>query len=175
MVLWVTGLSGSGKTSLCNALYELLKPSLPELALLDGDAVRSVFGQDLSYAEQDRVKQVMRLQHLAKILSDQALAVIVAVVYSRPDLLEWNRTNLHPYFEVYLKASLSAVRNRDVKGLYRKVRDGETAHVVGLDIPWHAPVSPDLVIENDNPEAPAVLAQRVAAAVPWLTCALQGK
>ncbi|MBI4283287.1 MAG: adenylyl-sulfate kinase, partial [Chloroflexi bacterium] len=87
MVIWVTGLAGSGKTSLCNALYRLLKPQLPELALLDGDVIRAAFGNDLTYSEEDRVKQVKRLQNVAKVLSEQGLVVIVAVVYAHPDLL----------------------------------------------------------------------------------------
>lgn len=175
MVIWVTGLAGSGKTSLCNALYRLLKPKMPELLLLDGDAVRSALGQDLSYAEEDRVKQVKRLQNLAKVLSEQNLVVIVAVVYAHPDLLEWNRRNLQPYFEVYLKASLDAVGNRDIKGLYTKVRAGQTTNVVGVDIPWHAPTSPDLVINTENPESPEILARQVAASIPRLAHALTAK
>lgn len=175
MVLWVTGLSGTGKTSLCSALYQLLKPRLPQLVVLDGDVVRSAFGNDLGYSETERIEQVKRLQRVAKILSDQALVVMVAVVYCHPDLLEWNRQNLQPYFEIYLKASLAAVSGRDVKGLYRKVQNGETAHVVGVDIPWYAPASPDLVFNMEDPEPPVVLARRVAAAVPWLGHALPGR
>lgn len=172
MVLWVTGLSGTGKTSLCSALYQLLKPRLPQLVVLDGDVVRSAFGNDLSYSETERIEQVKRLQRIAKILSDQALVVMVAVVYCHPDLLEWNRQNLQPYFEVYLRASIETVRKSDVKGLYARAGQAETANVVGMDIPWHAPASPDLVFDMDDPKPPASLARQVAAAVPWLARAL---
>lgn len=168
MVIWVTGLSGSGKTTLCRAVWKLLKPQLPELVLLDGDVIRAVFGNDLGYGEEDRVVQIKRLQNIARVLVEQNMAVLVAALYANPALLEWNRQNLGQYFEVYLKASMDTLRARDIKGLYSQAARVETSDIVGLDIPWHAPVSPDLVIDVDNPETPAALAQRVVAAVPWL-------
>ena len=75
MVIWLTGLSGSGKTTLCNSLWDLLKPDLPQLVLLDGDAIRSALGERLGYKEPDRVVQITRIQNLAKMLSDQGLVV----------------------------------------------------------------------------------------------------
>ena len=175
MVIWVTGLSGVGKTTLCNALFSLLKPHLPGLILLEGQELRAAFGYDLGYSEQDRVVQVKRLQNIAKLLSEQDLIVIVAALYSNPELLAWNRRNLNDYFEVYLEASLDALRVRDTKGLYAKAFAGEIAHVVGVDIPWRAPVAPDLVIYNNNPEPPDFLAEKVVASVPWLADALNGR
>lgn len=168
MVMWVTGISGSGKTTLCRALYRLLKPRLPELALLDGDVMRATFGDDLGYQETDRVVQVKRMQGLAKNLSEQGLVVIVAVLYAHPDLLRWNRSHMAEYFEVYLDASLETVRQRDGKALYARAINGQEKNVVGIDIPWHAPKSPDLVINADIAEKPELLASRVAAAVPRL-------
>lgn len=168
MVIWVTGLSGSGKTTLCNALWKSLKPTLPELVLLDGDAIRAAFGDGLGYKEQDRVVQITRIQQLAKILSDQNLVVLVAALYSHPNLLTWNRQNIDGYFEIYLKASLEALQARDYKGLYAKAMAGDMPHVVGIDIRWHAPKVPDLVINNNNPLPPDQIADQVIAAVPWL-------
>jgi adenylylsulfate kinase-like enzyme len=168
MVIWVTGLSGSGKTTLCDALWESLKPGLPELVLLDGDAIRVAFGGGLGYQEEDRVVQITRIQQLAKIFSDQDLVVLVAALYSHPDLLTWNRQNIKGYFEVYLETSLKALQTRDYKGLYAKAIAGEMPDVVGIDIPWHTPELPDLVINNDNPLPPEQLADQVIAAVPFL-------
>lgn len=168
MVIWVTGLSGAGKTSLCEAFFRLYKPFFPELVLLDGDAVREIFGNDLGYAEADRVNQVKRLQRLAGVLSGQGLLVMVAVVYSQHELLHWNRQHFHPYFEVYLKASLKTVRQRDAKGLYAKAAAGTMKNVVGLDIPWQEPLLPDLVIDMNAPQPPEAIAADLANAVPWL-------
>lgn len=166
MVIWVTGLSGSGKTSLCEALYRLLKPGLPELVLLDGDVIRSAFGDDLGHGEEDRRIQVKRLQNLARMLSQQGLVVMVAVLYCHPDLMRWNRQHIENYFEVYLKSSWETLRKRDRKGLYTKSDRGETANVVGIDIPWHPPAAPDLVMNTDTLESPETMARRVVAHVP---------
>lgn len=168
MVIWVTGLSGSGKTTLCNALWQLLKPHIPALVLLDGDVIRSAFGDDLGYREEDRIIQIKRLQNIAKMLAEQCLIVVIAAVYAHPELLRWNRQNLCDYFEVYLEACLDTVRHRDPKGLYARVAADEITNVVGVDIPWHAPESPDLVINTDNPDRPEILARRVVATIPRL-------
>lgn len=171
MVIWVTGLSSSGKTTLCNALWERLKPERPELVLLDGDAVRMAFGGGLGHREEDRVVQITRIQNMAKMLSDQGLVVLVAALYANPELLAWNRGNIGRYFEVYLKASLETVRQRDNKDLYAKADSGDMSDVVGVDIPWHAPESPDLIIDCDAGESVDLLASRVLSLAPGLAAA----
>lgn len=174
MVIWVTGLSGAGKTTLCQAIYRLLKPRLPELVLLDGDVVRAILSQDLGYRESDRIVQVKRIQGLAKCLSDQGVVVLVAALYSHPELLAWNREHFQDYVEVYLKASLETVRRRDPKALYAKASVGTMPHVVGMDIPWHEPVNPDLVINSDESESPESLAKTIVASVPRLAHLVNG-
>jgi adenylyl-sulfate kinase len=162
MVIWVTGLSASGKTTLCQALWRLLKADLPQLVLLDGDAVREIFANDLTYKEEDRTIQIQRLQRLAKELSSQGLVVLVAALYAHPDLLAWNRANIPDYFEVYIEAPLSLVRQRDPKGLYAKAARGEMPDVVGLDIPWYAPMRPDFLVRAQNGEPASTVAHHIA-------------
>ena len=169
MVIWSTGLSGAGKTTLAIALRDLLKPRFPQTVLIDGDIVREAFGVSLGYTEADRVTQISRVQRLAKILADQDLVVIVAALYCHPDLLNWNRENLKGYFEVYLDASEELLHRRDQKNLYSMAKDGRTKDVVGVDIPWHAPEHPDLLIRADEEEAPSQMALRVVAANPALS------
>jgi adenylyl-sulfate kinase len=166
-VIWLAGLSGAGKTTVARVLYDRLKPSLPELVLLDGDAVREALGHDLGYGESERVKQVSRVQRVARLLSDQGLVVIVALVYAHPDLLAWNRQHIRDYFEVLLDASIDLVRRRDAKGLYAKAQKGEMRDVVGHDIPWHRPAASDLVIDVAS-QSPQAIADRVAQAIPAL-------
>lgn len=132
--------------------------------MVDGDAVRALFGHDLDYSEASRVQQIKRLQALAQFLSAQGLTVVVAALYAHPDLLRWNRDNLQPYFEVYVRAPLDLVRGRDSKGLY----GGDAPNVVGLDIPWHAPENPDLIVDSAAQEAPEISAAKVIEAVPGL-------
>lgn len=166
--MWVLGLSGSGKTTLCRALRDALVPHVPELVVLDGDAVREAFGNDLGFAEADRVVQIGRLQGLARLLAGQGMKVIVAAVYARPDLLTWNRAHLPGYFEIYLRASSAALRARDSKGIYVRASRGELLNVVGVDIPWNCPTHPDLVIDTDDLEEPRRMAAKVIAAAPRL-------
>ncbi len=139
MVIWITGLSGVGKTTLATALYEAMKPGLPALVRIDGDEVRALFGNSLGFTESDRRLQIQRLQSLATMLDGQGLVVIVAALYAHPELLAWNRDHFSDYFEIYLEASMDLVRSRDSKGLYAKAQAGEMADVVGVDVPWAIP------------------------------------
>lgn len=168
MVIWITGLSGVGKTTLCKALTQSLKTHFPAIALLDGDIVRDAFENDLGYREEDRHQQIKRIQRIAKLLAVQDITVIVAALYSHPTLLAWNRKNLPEYFEIYLEASLESLRKRDHKGLYAGVISGSIKQVVGIDIPWHAPESPDLIINMDQLEKPEILARQVISTIPFL-------
>ena len=161
MVIWITGLSGSGKSTLCNALYALMKPSGRPLVKLDGDEIRAVFGEDLGYREEDRMRQIGRIQRLAKLLADHGIDVLVAALYANPELLAWNRANLPGYFEIYIEAGIDFLTPRNPKDLYGRARRGEIADVVGHDIPWHAPAKPDLLIRADQAPAPEVLAADV--------------
>lgn len=173
MVIWITGLSGAGKTTLCQALQSKLRPVLPELALIDGDIIRDLFGKSLSFREEDRKIQIGRIQALAKMLSDQGLVVVVGALYAHPELLAWNRENLAGYFEIYLDAPLALVQARDSKGLYAGAADGVIPDVVGIDVPWHAPQTPDMRIDVAKGESAEHIADLVISAVPRLAATLQ--
>ena len=168
MVIWITGLSGSGKSTVADAMIRMLKPHLPELVLLDGDVIRALFGKNLDYSEPSRVIQVERLRTMAKLLSEQGLVVIVTVLYCHPDLMSWNRVNIRDYFEIYMDAPMDVLMARDVKGLYSKAKRGEMPNVVGLDVPWHSPENPDLHVRSDNGENPEAYARRIIEACPRL-------
>lgn len=168
MVIWLTGLSGSGKSSLASALFALLKPTRPTLVRLDGDELRAAFGGDLGFRAADRFRQIQRIQRIAKMLADQGMTVLVAALYAHPELLAWNRIHLPGYFEVYLKADVDFLIGRDTKALYARARRGEIADVVGVDVPWHTPADPDLVIDAATAPRPEALARRVLEALPSL-------
>jgi adenylylsulfate kinase-like enzyme len=169
-VIWLTGLSGSGKTTLGTALLRHLAPRRQGI-LIDGDRVRILFQDDLGFSEAARHTQIGRVQRLAQWLGEQGQLVVVAALYSHPDLLAWNRKNLPGYFEVYLDMPLDLVRARDAKGLYAAAAAGQAKDVVGVDIPWHAPLAPDLVITPGELLAPDPLAAWLAARIPGLVAA----
>ena len=175
MIIWITGLSGAGKTTLCTTLFDRLKPVMPELVVLDGDVIRRAYGNDLTHSEADRVRQVHRLRNMASTLAEQDLVVLVGVLYAHPDLLAWNRKNLPGYIEIYLDASLEIVMARDNKGLYVAAQRGEMENVDGLDIPWHAPCNPDLRLDINAAESPDVHADRVIRSIPRLEAAMRSK
>ena len=168
MVVWLTGLSGAGKTTIAEAIVRAAKPRIRELVLIDGDVIRNLFGARLGFDESARKLQIGRIQQLALFLASQDIVVIVAALYSHPDLLRWNRANLPGYFEVYVSTPLAVVEQRNTKQLYAKARAGEIDNVVGIDIPWHAPEHADMLIDSSAGETPETLANRIISAVPGL-------
>ena len=129
--------------------------------------MRALFGGDLGHSEPERIVQIQRLQALAKLLAEQELVVTVAALYASPELSTWNRANLPGYFEVYLMAPLDLVQARDPKSIYAKAARGEMPNVVGIDIAWHAPENPDLIVDATAGETPAAQALRIIEAVPF--------
>ena len=93
------------------------------------------------------------------------LLVLVGTLYSNFELLAWNRTNLHNYFEIHVKASMELLRQRDPKGLYALAAAGEVQDVVGVDIPWYEPEDCDMVIDMNDPAPPRALALEIAARI----------
>jgi adenylylsulfate kinase-like enzyme len=161
MVIWLTGLSGSGKTTIAEAIASLTKVNNNQIVLIDGDVVRELFGGDLGFDEEARKLQLGRIQRLACWISQQNIGVVVAALYAHPDLLFWNRNNLPGYFEVYVDTPLHIIESRDTKGLYKKAREGKLDNVVGLDIPWYPPQKPDYVVSSDGSLPPDQIAANI--------------
>ena len=119
--------------------------------------------------------QINRLQRLAAILDSQGLIVIVAALYSRDDLLAWNRKNFTSYFEIYLDVDLATVCQRDPKKLYDKALKGEVKDVVGLDIPWHPPKNPDLIINHHDYDSITSISLDIIKSIPSLSAVLNDR
>ncbi len=150
MIIWITGISGSGKTTIASNLLNKYKSTLKNLVNVDGDLVRDLFDNDLMFDIESRIIQIKRIQKLCLFFENQNLVVIVSALYCNEKLMLWNRKNFKNYFEIYLEASLDLVRKRDVKGLYKKYDKGLEKNIVGLDIPWIAPLNYDLKINMDK-------------------------
>lgn len=149
MVVWIIGLSGTGKTTLAVQVVERIRQLNGKVVLLDGDIIRTLFGNDVDHTIDGRRRNAERLSALSKFLADQGIHVVAAVLSIFPEWQRWNRENIPDYSEVYLKASMQTLLRRDIKNLYARATRGEIVNVVGVDIPFPEPVNPDLVIEND--------------------------
>lgn len=148
MVVWIIGLSGSGKSTLAQEVTRLTRAQGQTCVLLDGDAVRLVFGGDLGHSLEDRHKNAKRFNGLCKLLDDQDVHVVCAILSLFEDTRQWNRENLRAYREVFLDVPLGVLSARDPKGLYRDALAGRMCDMPGVDIPFVRPAKPDLVIQN---------------------------
>ncbi len=151
MVVWLVGLSGSGKSSIGDKLYKRIKLEAPNTVLVDGDEVRAVFAHDKdneAYSIQGRRKNAERIVSLCQWLDSQSINVVCCVLSIFPDITDKNKSIFDKYCEVFVDVPLATLIERDNKGLYQPAIRGETKNVVGIDIPYVSPNTPDLVINN---------------------------
>ena len=139
MVLWLIGMSGSGKTELGRYIYNKLKPENKNLLFLDGDILREITNNDLGHTIEDRKKNADRITRLCKYMDSQGINVIFAVLSLFHESQEWNRKNIPNYREVYIESDLEDLIKRDPKGIYKKALKGEVKNVVGIDIDFPPP------------------------------------
>ena len=150
MVIWVVGLSASGKTSLCTALVKQLRENDRKVVLLDGDVIRELFNNDVDHSMRGRLLNAERLSKLTKFLSDQNIDVVAAVLSVSKEWRKWNRSNVKDYKQVYLKTSMDVLIRRETKGLYENAIKGNIKNVVGIDIEFIPPEEDsDIIINND--------------------------
>ncbi len=152
-VIWITGLSGVGKSTLASELVERLRATSVAVVMLDGDELREVFGATAANAQNHgragRLALAMQYAHLCRVIAVQGFTVVIATISLFREVHEWNRANLPDYFEVYLKVPLDELRRRDPKGIYRRFDAGELIHVAGLDLPIDEPEAADWVVDFD--------------------------
>jgi len=149
MVIWIIGLSASGKSTLAEKVVFRLRESGRKVAFLDGDDIRQLFGNDVDYSVAGRYRNAQRLSQLTAFLSGQGIDVVAAVLSIFPEWQQWNRANIPGYFEVYVKVSMETLRRREVKGIYSLAYAGEMENVVGVDIDFPEPTNAHLVIDNE--------------------------
>jgi adenylylsulfate kinase len=153
MVIWLIGLSGAGKTTIGKSVYREWKNREPNTVLVDGDEIREIFSQDNSgsdYSIAGRRKNAERIKQLCAWLDRQGINVVCNILLLFGDVSKWNRENLSGYLEVYVSTPLDVVKARDSKGLYSAAEKGKMKNVVGVDIPFPTPTSPDIIIDNSD-------------------------
>lgn len=143
-VLWITGLSASGKTTLGNRITECLRESRTNVIFLDGDDLRSVLGETLTHSRVDRLRLAFIYGRLCRLLSEQGMIVVIATVALFEEIHHWNRMHIPGYFEIFLNVPLSELRRRDPKGIYRRYDSGIINNVAGLDMHVDFPTKPDI-------------------------------
>jgi adenylylsulfate kinase-like enzyme len=165
MIIWITGLSGAGKTSLAQEIKSRLR-RLGEIAvMLDGDELREVFGAAAisrhNHGREGRLALAMQYAHLCRLVAAQGLTVVISTISLFREVHTWNRANLPGYFEIYLKVPLQELRRRDPKGIYHRYDSGEISNVAGLDLAIDEPESPDWVAEYASDVDVQVLANNL--------------
>lgn len=160
--LWLTGLSGAGKTTIAKLVYERLSEAGARVEMLDGDVVRENLSRDLGFSKQDRDTHIRRIGFVAELLSRHGVIVIVAAIAPYREVRDELRRSIETFVEVYVECPLEVAVARDVKGLYRKAIAGEIPQFTGVSDPYEPPLSPELVIQSDK-EAPSASAERVWA------------
>jgi len=153
MVIWITGLSGAGKTTLGHAVFGKWQAIAPNTVLVDGDVVRELFKLDGSpelYTLEGRRKVAMRIHELCVWLDSQGINVVCCTISLFGDLHDINRRTFSKYFEVFIDVPMDVLRRRDNKNLYARAFSGEMPDVVGVDLPFLPPAAPDLHIDNSD-------------------------
>ncbi|HEY0925472.1 adenylyl-sulfate kinase [Brevundimonas sp.] len=161
LVLWFTGLSGAGKSTIADLVDQRLFEAGLHATLLDGDNVRGGLNRDLGFTDADRVENIRRVAEVARLMTDAGLIVLTAFISPFRAERDMARALMAPdeFLEIHIDAPLAAVEARDVKGLYAKARAGRLANFTGIDSPYEPPETPDLRIDTTacSPEQAADL------------------
>ncbi len=152
VVLWFTGLSGSGKSTVANAVESKLLSLGRHSYLLDGDNVRHGLNKDLGFSDADRIENIRRVGEVAKLFVDSGSIVLTAFISPFISDREQARALLKEgqFLEVYIDTPLSVCEQRDPKGLYQKARAGEIKNFTGIDSAYEAPVDADIHVQTEN-------------------------
>ena len=166
-VYWITGLAGSGKTTIGNALYYKMKKQ-SSVVLLDGDVLKDIVGErrseKIGYTKEERLARAKRYSLLCKMLSDQGINVIICTIAMFDEVREWNRENFSCYIEVFLNVSMEVLKKRDKKGLYLHVKKED--EVPGVHYEPEFPKNPDLILNTDG----SISIQECVKRILGITC-----
>ncbi|WP_033828851.1 adenylyl-sulfate kinase [Bacillus andreraoultii] len=151
-VLWFTGLSGSGKSTISAELEKVLFEKGVQVYRLDGDNIRHGLNKNLGFSPEDRSENIRRIGEVAKLMVDAGMITLTAFIspYRKDRELVRKLLEDDEFIEVYVKARIETCEARDPKGLYKKVRNGEIINFTGIDAPYEEPHKPELMIDTDQ-------------------------
>ena len=150
-VIWMTGLSGAGKTTLSYALESALHKMGYFVQTLDGDNVRTGINKNLGFSEADRYENIRRISEVSKLFVNCGIITIASFISPTAEIREMARTIIGPgdFLEIFVNAPLEVCESRDTKGLYRKARNGEIREFTGIDAPYDIPAHPAIELRTD--------------------------
>jgi adenylylsulfate kinase len=156
LLVWFTGLSGSGKSTMANLLEVELHASGFKTYVLDGDNVRKGLCNDLAFTEEDRIENIRRIGEVSRLFMDSGIIVLSSFVSPFQKDREFVRqlVGADAFVEVFVDCPIEICEQRDVKGLYQKAREGKIKHFTGIDSPFESPTNPDVVLKTaiENPK-----------------------
>ncbi len=160
LVIWLTGLSGSGKSTIASALEKCLIDQGRLVLRLDGDNLRHGLNKDLGFSKEDRQENIRRIAEVSTLLADAGIIVIVAAITPHREMRSHAKQIIgaERFVEVYIKADIETCRARDPKGLYVKASNGEIEQFTGLDDPYQIPENPRIVIDTEMTNASEAVA-----------------
>lgn len=150
VTVWLTGLSGAGKTTICQFLEKELRTQGYKVEVLDGDLVRQNLTKGLGFSQEDRDENIRRIAFLAHLLTRNDVIVLVSVISPYWEIREQVKERIGDFVEVYVNAPLEVCEQRDVKGLYKKARAGEIKYFTGIDDPYEVPLHPEVECKTDR-------------------------
>jgi adenylyl-sulfate kinase len=162
--IWLTGMSGAGKSTISALLAEYLKETGARIEVLDGDAVRTHLCKGLTFSKEDRDENVRRIGYICQLLSRNGVIVIVAAISPYRSSRDEVRSRIENFIEVHVECPVSVLVSRDVKGLYKKALAGEIPQFTGISDPYEPPLHPEVVV-NSSRETPQESVERILRAV----------
>ncbi len=152
VVLWFTGLSGSGKSTIANEVAYSLNKRGKLAYVLDGDNIRHGLNKNLGFSAEDRDENIRRICEVSKLFADAGLITCTAFISPYKKMRDFCRELIDPgrFFEIYCKASLETCENRDPKDLYKKAREGKVKEFTGVSAPYEEPDNPEIIMDTDK-------------------------